>query len=59
VEVLREAVGWDRMADCYDQILARSYTHFSVTEGTRLIGFVNDNVNAGNCPPRYPSLFDG
>jgi ribosomal protein S18 acetylase RimI-like enzyme len=41
IEALRVAVGWDEMPGMYDQILARSYTHFSVTESSRLIGFVN------------------
>ncbi|MGQ9630397.1 MAG: GNAT family N-acetyltransferase [bacterium] len=41
IEALRAAVGWDSMRGTYDRILARSYTHFSVADGARLIGFVN------------------
>jgi GNAT superfamily N-acetyltransferase len=41
VEVLRTAVGWDRMAGYYDRILARTYTHFSIQSSDRLIAFVN------------------
>jgi ribosomal protein S18 acetylase RimI-like enzyme len=41
VEDLRSSVGWDGMQGKYDQILAQSYTHFSVTDNARLIGFVN------------------
>ena len=41
IEDLRVTVGWDRMAGYYDRILTRSYTHFSVSDGPCLIGFVN------------------
>jgi GNAT superfamily N-acetyltransferase len=41
IEDLRGAVGWDRMDGLYDRILARSYTHFSISEPTRLAGFLN------------------
>jgi ribosomal protein S18 acetylase RimI-like enzyme len=41
VEDLRVAVGWDRFEGAYDQILQRSYTHFSISKGRRLIAFVN------------------
>ena len=41
VEALRAAVGWDRMAGRYDAILERSYTHFSIIDDDRLIGFIN------------------
>ena len=41
IEELRSAVGWERMSGMYDQILAQSYTHFSVMDQARLIGFVN------------------
>ncbi len=41
VESLRVAVGWDRMAGKYEEILRRSFMHFSVQDDTQLIGFVN------------------
>jgi len=41
VEALRAAVGWDAMWGCYDGILKRSYTHFTVMDKSRLIGFLN------------------
>jgi ribosomal protein S18 acetylase RimI-like enzyme len=41
VESLREIVGWDRMAGCYDHILAHTYAHFSIQTSGRLVAFVN------------------
>jgi ribosomal protein S18 acetylase RimI-like enzyme len=42
VEALRAAVGWDRQEGKYDRILARSYTHYSVSDDDKgLIGFLN------------------
>ncbi len=41
IEDLRCSVGWDRFEDKYDQILPNSYTHFTVYDANRLIGFLN------------------
>jgi ribosomal protein S18 acetylase RimI-like enzyme len=41
IEDLRVAVGWDRMEGQYDQILSRSYTHFTAHLSPRLVGFLN------------------
>jgi GNAT superfamily N-acetyltransferase len=41
IEDLRAAVGWERMENKYDRILANSYAHFTVRSEGRLIGFVN------------------
>ena len=41
IEGLRCAVGWDRFEGRYDQILSNSYTHFTVHDTNRLIGFLN------------------
>jgi chloramphenicol 3-O phosphotransferase len=41
IESFREAVGWDRMAGCYDHILAHTYAHFSIQTSGRLVAFVN------------------
>jgi len=41
IEDLRVAVGWDRFESKYDQILQHSYTHFTVYDEDRLIGFLN------------------
>jgi GNAT superfamily N-acetyltransferase len=42
IEDLRVSVGWDRMDGYYDRILPRSYTHFSVHDGSSiLLAFVN------------------
>jgi hypothetical protein len=41
IEDLRAAVGWERLPDKYDKILANSYTHFTMREDNELVGFVN------------------
>jgi GNAT superfamily N-acetyltransferase len=41
VEDLRASVGWERLENKYDTILANSYAHFTVRENTRLIAFLN------------------
>jgi ribosomal protein S18 acetylase RimI-like enzyme len=41
IEDLRAAVGWERLPDKYDKILANSYTHFTMREDNELLGFVN------------------
>lgn len=41
VEVLREAVGWERMPGQSARALARSYAHFSAMADGRLLAFVN------------------
>jgi GNAT superfamily N-acetyltransferase len=41
VEGLRNAVGWEKLENKYDRILANSYTHFTVREDVRLLAFVN------------------
>ncbi len=41
VEELRVRVGWDGMQGYYQQILLRSYAHFSIQQDGQLIGFVN------------------
>lgn len=41
VEELRVLVGWDRMQGYYGKILEHSYTHFSIQQERKLIGFVN------------------
>jgi GNAT superfamily N-acetyltransferase len=41
IEGLRDAVGWEKLENNYDRILANSYTHFTVREDGRLLAFVN------------------
>src|ERR1043165_7502295 len=41
IEDLRAAVGWDRFAGKYDQILRKSHAHFTARDGDRLVAFVN------------------
>lgn len=41
IEDLRAAVGWERLENKYDRILAHSYTHFTVRNAGKLVGFVN------------------
>jgi N-acetylglutamate synthase-like GNAT family acetyltransferase len=41
IECLRSAVGWEKLENKYDRILANSYTHFTVRADDRLIGFAN------------------
>lgn len=43
---LREAVGWNRMENCYENELMVSYFHISVYDGEKLIGYV-DTVSNG------------
>lgn len=41
IEELRAAVGWERLENKYDQILANSHTRFTLREDGGLIAFVN------------------
>jgi len=41
IEDLRAAVGWERLENKYEKILANSYAHFTVREGSQLLAFVN------------------
>jgi ribosomal protein S18 acetylase RimI-like enzyme len=41
IEDLRAAVGWERLENKYEKILANSYTHFTLRKDNRLVGFVN------------------
>lgn len=41
IEDLRAAVGWERLENKYDKILANSYAHFTVRDDDRLLAFVN------------------
>ena len=41
IEELRAAVGWERLEDKYDKILANSYAHFTLREDGQLLAFVN------------------
>jgi len=41
IESLRDAVNWPRNVGQYDQILKKSYSHYSVQHGGCLIGFLN------------------
>jgi GNAT superfamily N-acetyltransferase len=41
IEDLRAAVGWERLENKYDKILANSYAHFTVREDCQLLAFVN------------------
>ena len=43
---LREAVGWNRMENCYENELMASYFHISVYDGEKLIGYI-DTVSNG------------
>lgn len=38
---LRAAVGWDHDNGSYDEILERTYTHYTVRAEGKLVGFVN------------------
>jgi len=41
IEELRVAVGWGRLENKYDRILANSYAHFTLRENGHLVAFVN------------------
>lgn len=43
---LREAVGWNRMENCYKNELMTSFLHISVYDGEKLIGYI-DTVSNG------------
>ena len=41
IEILRAAVGWDKMAGKYDRILPRLYAQYSVRADGDLVGFLS------------------
>lgn len=42
---LRQSVGWNRMEDCYQNKRMTSYFHIAVSDGNRLIGYVDTVSN--------------
>lgn len=41
IAALRSSVGWNRMKECYNNVLATSYFHIACYDGEKLIGYID------------------